>query len=153
MQVHKAGCHPAALTGCGSRVKCRCRKPPPASPFQLSACAPAQRGGRMWLMGRCSPPGGWSAGWWSAGGGRTSFQCALCGSKITQIIYFNSHTHRWQHHLTPEAVTHTVGSHMSSRRVFSVIGAFCDTGTFGSHLRAWVVVKRFSGNQDNYIKP
>jgi len=24
-QIHKAGCHPAALTGCGGRVKYRCR--------------------------------------------------------------------------------------------------------------------------------
>jgi len=25
IRIHKAGCHPAALTGCGGRVKCRCR--------------------------------------------------------------------------------------------------------------------------------
>jgi len=23
-QIRKAGCHPAALTGCGGRIKCRC---------------------------------------------------------------------------------------------------------------------------------
>ena len=25
IRIHKAGCHTAALTGCGGRVKCRCR--------------------------------------------------------------------------------------------------------------------------------
>ena len=29
IRIHMAGCHPAALTGCGGRVKCRCRSPRP----------------------------------------------------------------------------------------------------------------------------
>jgi len=31
-------------------------------------------------------------------------------------------------------------------------GAFSDTETFRSRPRAWIVVERFSGNQENYIK-